>query len=61
VADGDSRAWSALEPAIRVKVTAAYASQLSEASFLKRLWLSLKIRREIARRIHQQAPPDALY
>jgi len=61
VADGWSRACSALEPAIREQVIAEFAERWRTATYLQRIKLRLAIRREIARRIKQLAPPDALY
>jgi hypothetical protein len=61
VADGYRRAYSAVEPPVRVEVTAEYAERLERASFWERQRLKREIEREIRRRVHEKAPPDALY
>lgn len=61
VANGYGRACAALEPEIRAAVAAEYAERLQKASALGRLWLKWVMKREIERRIHEKAPPDALY
>ncbi len=61
VVDGYERAYSAVEPEVRAQVLAEYADRLAEAGFWKRWRLRREIEREIVRRIHEKAPPDALY
>jgi hypothetical protein len=61
IAGGFWRAASALKPSVRAAVLDDYAERLRHASFVGRLFLRLEINREIERRIHAQAPPDALY
>lgn len=61
VVDGHFRACSALEPLIRAEVAAEYAERLSRATLWERWRLQREMAIEIQRRIHQKAPPDALY
>jgi hypothetical protein len=61
VADGYRRACAAIETRIRTEVAADYAARLSRASLFERLRLHAEMRRAIRRRIHELAPPDALY
>jgi hypothetical protein len=62
VEDGYKRARAALRPALHAEVEAEYAVQLQEVGFLERMKLKREISREVARRLHKQAPPpDALY
>jgi hypothetical protein len=61
VEDGYERAYDPIEPIVRAAVLDDYAERLRHASFVGRLFLRLEINREIERRIHAQAPPDALY
>ena len=61
VEDGYERAYDAIEPIVRAAVLDEYAERLRHASFVGRLFLKLEIDREIMRRVHAQAPPDALY
>ncbi len=61
VVDGYSRAWNAMEPEIRFQVEREFHAELQSASFFKRLLVRHKMRHEVARRIHETAPPDALY
>jgi hypothetical protein len=61
VADGYYRAYRALEPEIRAKVTAEYSERLEKADVQERRLLKRQIEAEIRRRIHERAPPDALY
>ena len=61
VADGYERARSACEPELRAQVTAEYAERLANASFWKQWWLRWEMRREVVRRVHEKAPPYALY
>ena len=62
VADGYWRAAGAIEPRIRAEVAAEYATRLEEATtFWQRFQLRREMKREIARRIHEQAPPYGLY
>lgn len=61
VADGYKRARDAIEPVIRAEVEGEFAERLQTAAFLKRWRLRREMAAEIKRRIHAQAPPDALY
>ena len=61
IADGYTRAFEALHPEISATVRAEYAARLEDASASDRLRLDREIEREIQRRIHEKAPPDALY
>jgi hypothetical protein len=61
IAGGFRRATNSLEPIVRAEVHAQYAEELQAASFIGRLLLKLEMNREIERRVHAQAPPDALY
>jgi hypothetical protein len=69
VADGHERAVDGVSqtflPEIRMAVEAKYASELAQARPLRRLWIRLRINREIKRRVKEEienkAPPDAMY
>ena len=61
VADGCRRARAAIEPQVRAEVQREFASELENASFLKRVRLRRQMEREIQRRVEAMAPPDALY
>ncbi len=61
VADGYSRARSAVEPEIRAAVAAEFAERLASASHRQRVRLWLVIEREIRRRVARIAPPAALF
>jgi hypothetical protein len=61
VADGYWRARTALEPKIRDEVAAEYADRLEQATTWLRWRITREMEREITRRVHSQAPPDALY
>ena len=61
VEDGYLRAHVALEPVIRAEVEAEFEEELEQASFFERLRIRRKMKIEIERRIHEVAPPDALY
>jgi hypothetical protein len=61
VADGYERACAALEPEVRAAVLAEYAARLAQAAPWERRRLLREIEREITRRVHEQAPPEALY
>jgi len=69
VADGHERAvggiTEALLPEIQEAVEAKYAAELSQAGPLRRLWIRLRIHREIKRlvaeEIRKKASPDAMY
>ncbi len=60
VADGCDRAWNAMEAAVRQEIEAEFANAWSAAGFLGRWLLRRKINAEIARRLAERAPPDAL-
>ena len=61
VEDGYNRACSALEPQIRAEVSAEYEERLKCSGFWERRRIEREIEREITRRVHEKAPPDALY
>jgi hypothetical protein len=61
VVDGHSRARGATEPEIRTQAIAKYSKQLEAAGIWGRLWLRLKINREISSRLNKVAPHDAHY
>ncbi len=61
VEDGYLRARKALEPMIRAEVESEFQAELEQAAFLERLRIRRKIKLDIERRIHDVAPPDALY
>ena len=65
VADGRERAKAAERPRIEREVRARYADRLARAGFGRRIWLRIKIRREIERKLAEllkkMAPHDALY
>lgn len=61
VADGCGRARKAVAPGVRAEVERAYAEQLRTAGWLARWLLRRRIDREVARRVAEVAPGDALY
>lgn len=61
VADGRERAAAGELPRIRCEVEAKYAPQWAASGFLGRLWLRLKIHREVQRELETVAPRDGLY
>jgi hypothetical protein len=61
VADGYRRARSALEPKIRAEVEAEFADERKAAGWIRRWFVQRKIKSEIRRRIHAEAPPEAHY
>ena len=58
---GHQRARAALEPRVRTEVMREYAQRLSQATLWRYWRLMWEIDREVERRIHQKAPPGALY
>ncbi len=61
VADGCDRAWNAMGAAVRQEVEAEFANAWNASGCLRRWFLRRKINAEIARRLAERAPPDALY
>jgi hypothetical protein len=61
VADGQERAWAALEPKVRAEVESEYAEEWNSSGLVRRRLLLRKIEKEIARRLEDLAPSDALY
>jgi hypothetical protein len=59
--DGCERAQAAIEPQIRAQVNAEYATAFAAAGFWGRLRLRREIEHEVARRLDEVSPPDALY
>ena len=54
-------AWDAMEPEIRRRVEDEFAREWNAAGIVRRWFLRRKIDAEIARRLTERAPPDALY
>ncbi|MCA9147652.1 MAG: hypothetical protein KDA92_00065 [Planctomycetales bacterium] len=61
LADGCKRAQAAFEASIREEVEHQYADKLATASIVKRWTLTREIEKQIAERLAQVAPPEALY
>ena len=61
VADGYERAAEASFPRTQAEVEAEYAERLAGASWHRRFWLRLEMRREIRGRLERVAPPWGLY
>jgi hypothetical protein len=61
VRDGHERAAEASLPSIQAQVKAEYAERLVGASWYRRFWLWLEMRREVRRRLERAAPPWGLY
>ena len=61
VADGRERIARGEIERIRREVRARYADQMAAAGFFRRLWLRVRIRREIERQLNKIAPRDGLY
>ena len=61
IAGGHGRARSANIDQVTDEVKQRYAPALASAGFLKRLLLRWRMRKEIAKRMQQLAPDDALY
>ena len=58
---GQGRAWRALFANVKSEVENAYRKELQEATPWRRVFLQLKVRREIQQRLEDLAPRDALY
>lgn len=65
VANGQHRARRAppsdLYIQVKNQVLADYAKEMRDAHSWRRMWLRLKVAREIRRRLHSMAPDHALY
>jgi hypothetical protein len=61
VADGRERVVRGEIKRIRREVRASYADRLAAAGFFRRLWLRIKIHREIQEQLDKIAPKDGLY
>jgi hypothetical protein len=66
VADGRERLQEAKDASVARQRIAAevwdeFQEEFSSASFWRRLWLRVKIRRELRTRMDREFPPDALY
>jgi len=61
VVNGHGRAVDALEPVVRAEVESEFAERLKDASYWRRVLLRREMRAELKRRMHEKAPPDALY
>ncbi len=61
VSGGQGRAWRALFANVTSEVEMAYRKEMQEATPWRRVFLRLKVRREIRRRLEDLAPWDALY
>ena len=61
IADGCERLRSAHEPTIRAEVELRYADQMASNSWFKRRKPRKQIENEVASRLDDFAPPDALY
>lgn len=55
------RKYRAAREEVIAAVRARYAESLASAGNLRRLVLRLRMQREIARKLDELAPPDALY
>ncbi len=58
---GYENARETLQDELLSEVTAEFAEQLLTAFWWQRIWLKRQIRQEAVSRLHQVAPPDALY
>ena len=61
IADGCERLRSVHESKIRAEVELRYADQMASISWFKRRKLRKQIENEVASRLDDFAPPDALY
>lgn len=61
IAAGQQLAHDALAPQLRAEIAAAYAAQLTAASWPRRLWLRWHMRRELVVQLERLAPAEALY
>lgn len=66
VADGikrlrESKNYSEMERRIAAEVRASHAPALEAASLWRRLWLEMRISREIGKRLDREFPPGALF
>lgn len=61
VADGQQKAWSALEPVIRAEVEEGYTDEWNRSGLFRRWLLQRKIDAEVQKRLEAAAPTQALY
>ena len=61
VADGYERVRAANEPAVRQQIESKYADRIARASWWQRRKLRKQIEIDIAQRLDEFAPPDALF
>jgi hypothetical protein len=57
----EAKDYLALRKRLRAEVAQRYADELERAPFWRRLWLEMRIRREVSAELEKEFPPAALH